>query len=204
MKHPARRAVSRAPAGLGLALLLLFGAGCFRSGNVAGPAPAGAAARASAAEAAISKWKEGPRAIARAMIAEYGEPDRVTRRALRWDRRGPWAKIIAHRSAWPEILGKRDKDYLEQTLDYRVPDDRVAELQHFDERLEINRRGGQLSARSPNEATNILILNLAREIGAGVRDSASARALAARIEALAKAGKSSPYRERLLFPPRAK
>ena len=138
------------------------------------------------------------------MIAEYGAPDRVSRLALRWSGNVPWDKTIAHRSAWPEVLGPRKRDYLEQTVAYRVPPSKAPEIQRFDARLELNLRDGQMSARSPNEPTNILLLNLAHEIATGRRDVVSARAFAARTEALAKSGKSSAYMERLLFSLKAK
>lgn len=200
----ARRAALAHHAGLGLMLLLLLFAAHGRLGSNASPAPSGAQVPPSAAEKAIRHWSEGPRATARLMIAEYGAPDSASWRALRWIGNGPWAKTIVHRSAWPRVFGPRKRDWLEQTVSLFVPEAAVADLQGFDERIEINRPEAQVSARSPSEATNILLLNLARDIAAGKRDVRSAREFAARAEALAKEGKSSIYRERLLFPSRAK
>jgi len=199
----ARRAALAHHAGLGLLLVFLLYAADGRVGSEAAPA-AEAAAPASAAESVISHWREGPRATARQMIAEYGPPGKATWRALRWTGAGPWAKIIAHRDAWPRIAGARKHDWLEQTVSFRVPVKAEDELHRFDERIEINASAGQLTSLSPDEPTNILLLNLAQEIATGKRDVRSAREFAARTEALARAGKSSVYRERLLFPPQSK
>src|SRR4051794_10824355 len=99
----ARRAALAHHAGLGLTLVLLFAA-YGRMRTSAAPAATGAQAPASAAEKAVRHWSEGPRATALRMIAEYGPPDRAGWRELRWTDKGPWAKIIAHRSAWPRVL----------------------------------------------------------------------------------------------------
>lgn len=199
----ARRAALAHHAGLALVLALVFAARVQLDPRAA-PARTGAQVPPSAAEKAIRHWSAGPRATARLMIAEYGPPDGASWRALRWAGAGPWAKIIAHRSAWPRIFGPRSRDWLEQTVSYLVPAKAVGELQLFDDRIEINRRDAQMSSRSPDEPTNTLLLNLAYEIAEGKRDVRSARELAARVQALAKEGKTSVYRERLLFPPRSK
>jgi hypothetical protein len=180
------------------ALLLLSGA-C--AGSKADPPPIGTRTGNSAAEAMIRAWPAGARATARAMIAEYGQPDRSTGRELRWTGNGPWAKTIVHRRAWSRFNKERTGDYLEQTVAYRVPETRVDELRRFDDRLEINGRSGQMSAWSSSEALNVLLLNLAHEIVSGRRNARSARSFVEKAVEFSKAGKSSVYMERLLFPP---
>lgn len=151
-------------------------------------------------EAVIQKWSESARATARAMIAKYGEPSRYTDGALVWFNNGPWAKTVAYRSAWPHFLGKRDKDYLEQTIAYRVPVEKVDDLKRFDRRLEVNESSGQLSSRSESEAMNFLALNLADEIVKEKRSVEDARDFYTKTESLSKAGKSSRYLDGFLFP----
>ncbi len=183
------------------AAFLLCSGACGLAGSKADPPPSGSGTAVSAAESAIRTWPAGARATARAMIDKYGEPDRLTEGALRWTGNGPWAKTIVHRRAWSPFLGNRTHDYLEQTVDYQIPRGRADELRRFDERLEINERGGQLSAWSPSEPMNVLILNMAHEIASGRRDARSARSFVAKAVEFSKAGKSSVYMERLLFPP---
>lgn len=183
---------------MGLALLLLSAA-CGRAGSKAAPPSIGMTVEISSAEALIRNWPEAPRATARAMIAKYGEPNSGTTRALRWIANGPWEKTIAHRSAWPHILGTRTGDSLEQTVACRFPDEKTEDLRRFDVRLELSGSVGRMSARSESESMNFLILNLAHEIAVGARSVKSAREFIRRTEALSKAGKSSAYTEGLLY-----
>lgn len=195
----ARRAALAHHAGFGLMLLFLYWAHGRVGSDAAPNAP-----DAPAAEDAIRHWKEGPRAVARQMIAEYGPPQQAGWRQLRWTDNGPWVQTIVHRSAFPRVLGPRKRDWLEQTVSYLAPVQAVDDIHAFDERVEVNRRAAQMSSRSPDEPTNILLLNLAQEVASGRRDVRSARELAARTEALAKEGKTSVYTQRLLFRPRSK
>jgi hypothetical protein len=187
MKILASSAGAARAAGLGLFLLLLAGWNA-------------AKASSSPAEAAIQDWPEPARATARLMIARYGEPGRADADALRWSGNGPWAKTIVHR-AGPDLMGPRAGDCLEQTAADRVPPGRILDVRRFSERLAVNRRDEQMTARSPNERTNFLLVNLAHEIASGKRGFKSADAFYKRIEKLEKAGKSSPYTRGLLFPP---
>jgi hypothetical protein len=151
-------------------------------------------------ETVIQKWPEGARATAREMISKYGEPSRYTDGALVWFNNGPWQKTVVYSSAWPRFLGKKDKDYLEQTIAYRVPVEKVDDLKRFDRRLAVNESSGQLSSRSESEPMNFLALNLADEIVKEKRTVEDARDFYARTEKLSKAGKSSAYMSGFLFP----
>jgi hypothetical protein len=153
-------------------------------------------------ETAIRKWPAGARTTARVMISKYGEPSRFSAGSLVWFHNGPWLKTVVYRSAWPRIIGKRDKDYLEQTIAYQVPDEKVNDLKRFDARIKVSENGGQLSARSESEGMNFLALNLVDEIATGARSVEDARDFYSKTARLSKAGKSSAYMEGLLFPNR--
>ena len=166
----------------------------------AGPPPTEGTLASQTPESVIQKWPEGARLTAGAMIGKYGEPTRWSEGALVWIANGPWEKSVVYRSAWPHFVGKRDKDYLEQTIAYRVPNGKIEDLKRFDRRLEVNAGRGQLSSRSESESMNFLALNLADEISTGKRSVEDARDFYLRVERLSKAGKSSAYTEGLLFP----
>jgi hypothetical protein len=166
----------------------------------AGPPPTEGTLASQTPESVIQKWPEGARLSAGMMIGKYGEPTRWSEGALVWIANGPWEKSVVYRIAWPHFIGKRDKDYLEQTIAYRVPNDKIEDLKRFDRRLEVNAGRGQLSSRSESESMNFLALNLADEIATNKRSVEDARDFYLRVEKLAKAGKTSAYTEGLLFP----
>jgi hypothetical protein len=151
-------------------------------------------------ETVIRIWPEAARSTARAMIGKYGEPTRWSEGALVWIANGPWERTVVYRSAWPHFIGKRDKDYLEQTIAYRVPSEKIDQLRRFDRRIEVNTARGHLSARSESEAMNFLALNLADEIVTDKRSVEDARDFYMKTERLSKAGKSSAYMDGLMFP----
>ena len=220
MNHLNRSTAAAHAAGAGL-LLLLFSATFGRAGaaqaqdnqlgasqpaveptkdTFAGPPSTEGTASSQTPETVIRNWPEGARITARAMIAKYGQPTRYSEGALVWIANGPWEKTVVYRSAWPHFAGKKDKDYLEQTIAYRVPNEKIGELRRFDRRLEVNESRSQLSARSESEPMNFLALNLADEIVTDKRSAEEARDFYLKTERLAKAGKSSAYTEGFLFP----
>jgi hypothetical protein len=142
----------------------------------------------------LQGWTAEPRAIVRAMVASYGAPARFSDDSVVWYANAGWTRTVVYRIAAP-----RDKDFLEQTVSYGVPDGKVAELKRFDPRLRVDKASGRLSAQSESEPLNRLALNLAAEIVAGERSVEDARAFYRKTEELSKAGKGSPYLERLLF-----
>jgi hypothetical protein len=161
----------------------------------------GTAATTGTAESVIENWPKDSRATASAMIGKYGQPTRFTAESLIWIDNSPWDKTVVYRNAWSHLLGK--KDFLEQTVAYQVPSDKVEDLKRFDRRLEVNSAGGQLSARSDSEAMNYLALNLADEIVSDKRNVEDARAFFMKVQRLSKAGKSSAYMDGLLFTKRS-
>jgi hypothetical protein len=150
-------------------------------------------------EEAIRKWPEGARAAARAMIAKYGEPNRFTEGALVWIANGPWRKTVVYRSSWPSLFGRRGNEYVEQTVAYKVPVEKVNDLKRFDQRLLVNEDRGLLSSRSESEPMNFLALNLADEIVMNKRTVEDARDFYVKTAKLSESGKSSRYMDGLRF-----
>jgi hypothetical protein len=158
-----------------------------------------AASGPAAPRTSIDYWPALPRKIAFAAIEKYGEPDRIKADSLTWSGHGPWKRTVAHRDGWLDRSLRTHADFLEQTIQYRVPDDRVDDLRRFDPRLTVDRRTRELSFRSNDEAMNFLALNLADEIVARWKTVEDAREEARKIIQLRAAGKKSPYLERFLF-----
>lgn len=188
MKTIARRWTRRLAPGLGLLAMIV----CASRGIARSDAPA-------TPESIIRAWPAPQRAAAGAMIEKYGKPSQFDRRALVWFNNGAWKRTIVYRNAVHHAAKAPGNDFLQQTVGYIVPNDKVAALKLFDRRLEVSTTAGELTFTSDREATNLLALNLADEIVAGKRTVAGARAFFVKTSRLAASGKSSPYREALRF-----
>jgi len=193
-------------AGLGLLALAAVATTIALSAQSGGPSardlesgtiPRSASARTP--ETIIREWPECARSAALAMIEKYGQPKWVSVQALVWYNNGPWQKTVVYRKAWPNSLAARDKDYLEQTIFYQVPNDKINTLKDFNPRIAVNKAREELSSRSESESMNTLALNLADEIITDKRSARNARIFYRDIERLSQSGKTSPYMERLLF-----
>ena len=188
METIARQGTRIFAAGIGLLALLVW--------------PATRIAHAAAAatpEAVIQTWPAPERATAGAMLAKYGPPNQFDRRALVWFNNGNWKRTIVYRQPLHHSAKAPGKDFLQQTVGYIVPDDKIAVVKRFNSRLEVSPTAGELTFASDSEATNLLALNLADEIVAGKRSVAQAREFFAKTSRLAASGKSSPYLDGLRF-----
>lgn len=134
------------------------------------------------------------------MIEKYGPPDRVETLRLVWENRGPWKRLVV----WDQ-LGFLDNDRagrnIEGTIAYAVSEDKRGALASFSRGIHVSADGVELSARSPSEERNFLMLNLADAIVKGLTTPEAARDTYLRTIRLADAGKSSPTMKGLLFRP---
>lgn len=187
-KRPISDRIGRAVAFCGLALAAMGMAG-----------PTSEADRQSAVQAITRGWPAPSQEAAAVMIERYGRPDGYEGDSLTWYDNGPWLRTIVHREGYRDRSLARPEAVLQQTVGYRVPLAKFAELERFDPRLVPNRTRGELSVRSESEAVNFLLMNLADEIIMGWNDVEGAKRIYAQVSALAKSGKSSPYMEGLRF-----
>lgn len=164
-------------------------------------APFGASQRASLAGDIIAGWSPASRLVAAAMLEQYGSPDALASDGLGWKNKGRWKKIVVRDRTDLRVLETGAAGMLEQTVAYRMPEDRRRELAGFSDEVRVSPDGTALTARSDGEAINFLALNLAVAIGRGDIDAAGARNSYKRAVDLSKAGKSSPLMRELLFPP---
>lgn len=177
-------------AGLGFAVFLAAAGGAFAATN-------------EAPETVVQSWSKDLQAQAQALIERYGKPNASDANSLSWFDNGPWRKTVLHREGFTHPMMGPDRDHLEQVVAYQVPEGKVADLQRFDKRIEVNRATDEMSSRADTESLNFLALNLADEIIRGERTVQGARAFARKVKMLEKTGKSSPYLEGLLFSKRS-
>ncbi|MDP3542717.1 MAG: hypothetical protein Q8T11_09665 [Elusimicrobiota bacterium] len=185
-------------AGLGFAAVLASAAGIvYAQSNV--ETASEAAVESGSAEMVIQKWPKSVQTEARMLIDRYGQPGTVEENRLVWEDNGPWKRTVMHREGMTRPMIGKNRDHLEQVISREVPEDKVAELEKFDKRIKVDRAAGELSSRSDSERMNFLTLNLADDIVKGQRTAADARSFAKQVQALEKAGKSSPYLDGLIF-----
>ncbi len=162
-------------------------------------------AHRSADSASISKiigaWPERPRLGAKEMIAKYGAPQEATSERLIWHKAGPFKRITVLNLETPHDFPLPHVDFLEHTIEYNVPQDKVGDLIAFDASSTINRTVGELSARCDLEGHNILTLNLDHDIVTGKKTVEQARQAFGEIVQQDVTGKHPAYVEALQFQP---
>ncbi len=149
----------------------------------------------------IAQWPERPRLGANMMMAQYGPPQEATSENLVWHNQGPYKRIMVTRQEIPHDFPRPHMDFLEHTVDYRVPADKADELLAYDGSVTINRTAGEMSARCDLEGHNILTLNLAHDIITGKTDPRSARIAFGQNVTEDSMGKNPPYVTTLQFKP---
>lgn len=144
------------------------------------------------AESIVADWPEPSRRTALAMIEKHGQPNRRDEFSLTWFGLYRGRRTVVHRS-------NSSAGVVEQVVLYRVPAAKAGALALFDDRIEVDRSAAEMAARSESVRTNFLLLNLAHEIASGFRTVAEAQQFRERQMRLAAAGKSSRYRDGLIF-----
>jgi hypothetical protein len=120
-------------------------------------------------------WPVESRRASEDILNRYGKPDISTGEMLVWKKRGPWEQITVSRTGALHRFPFEHYDVLEQSIQYRVPVEKLQDLIMFDGSLLIDRTRGTMSARCDHESSNILILNLAHEVATGEKSVAEAR-----------------------------
>jgi len=114
--------------------------------------------------ATTAEWPESSKAAINALVAKYGLPTSLTEETVVWNTSEPFKHSIVFKEEVVHQFPMEHKDVLMQTVDYRVPLDKVSQLSKFDGSLIVDRTKGELSARNDKEEMNILSLNLADKI----------------------------------------
>lgn len=149
----------------------------------------------------LAAWPERPRLGAQQMIAAYGAPQEVTAEQLVWHKPGKYKRITVTREEHHHDFPLPHTDYMEHTIDYKVPAGKADELAKYDGSCTFDRTRGELSARCDLEGHNLLTLNLAHDIITGKVDAAEARKMFGKTVADDMAGKYPPYTVALQFEP---
>src|ERR1700751_5251456 len=77
-------------------------------------------------------WPKMSLAVAADLITQYGMPQESNSRQLTWYDNRPWKRTVLYREEIQHNFPYPHKDILEQTVNYRVPLGKVADLLQYD------------------------------------------------------------------------
>jgi hypothetical protein len=121
------------------------------------------------------EWPEPSKAAINSLTAKYGLPAAVTEEMVVWNDTGSFKRSIVYKEQVDHQFPIQHSDVLVQTVNYRVPLDKVERVSKFSGSILIDRTKGELSARNDKEEMNILALNLADKIIRGEKTVEQAR-----------------------------
>jgi len=117
----------------------------------------------------LGAWPSASRRVAVELVSKYGPPHDIAAQALTWHGNGPWKRTVLHRTGAKHNFPLPHEDILEQTVSYRVPNEKIDKLVAYDGSLIVDRTRGELTAHCDSEAQNNIMLNLADDIVTGQR-----------------------------------
>jgi hypothetical protein len=144
-------------------------------------------------------WPQSSKTAIQTLTSKYGLPSAVTDEMVVWNNTSPFKRSVVYREEVTHQFPMEHSDVLLQTVDYKIPQDKVAHLSKFDGSLIIDRTKGELSARNEREEMNILSLNLADQIVRGEMSVEEARREYSRNAESFSAGTSSQMVSSLNF-----
>jgi predicted outer membrane protein len=170
-----------------------------------GQAGAAAAARGGVDKAEVDRiiagWLPRPRLGASMLMAKYGMPQAATPMKLTWNDAGQFKRIEVMNLETPHDFPLPHVDFMEHTISYQVPADKIGDLLVFDGSSTIQRTTGELSARCDLEAHNVLTLNLNHDIITGKKSVEEARQAFGEHVQKEMMGNPTPYVQALQFKP---
>jgi len=171
-----------------------------QAAHSAAPQPTPVSAEAAAwVQKTLVGWPKVSLAVAADLITKYGLPRESNARELAWYDNGPWKRTVLHKEEIPHNFPYPHQDVLEQTVNYRVPIDKVADLLKYDGSLVIDRTRGELTVHCDNEQSNTLTLNIANDIVTGNRSLEQALGYHAQVIRGVQIGEPETYPYKLRF-----
>ena len=177
---------------LPLALLCMLPAGAALAQKAVAPTPlptptatvAQTASTPAAHEWAARNLKDWPverQVLAAHLVTRYGDPQEVTARSLTWYDNGAWKRTILYKDGDLHRFPLPHHDVLWQTVNYKVPLNKVVPLLTYDGSILIDRTRGEITAHCDSEEANTLILNIANTIVTGENTVEQAMAYHAQV-----------------------
>ncbi|WP_408095497.1 hypothetical protein ACJVC5_10680 [Peredibacter sp. HCB2-198] len=149
--------------------------------------------------AVIKDWPLASKSATNSMINKYGLPSIVSADQLIWYNTAPFKRTVVYKEEWKHHFPYEHSDVLVQTVDYRVPRDKLDEISQLDGSLLVDRTKGELAARSDKEEMNFLALNLADKVIRGDMSVSKAKSTYEKSALAFSAGTSNQYLTGLNF-----
>ena len=146
-------------------------------------------------------WPALIQSLAVELLRRYGTPQERGTRHLAWYDNAPWKRTVLWKEGAPHNFPRPHQDILEQTIDYRVPLEKVPELLSYNGSLLVDHTRGELTVHCDSERANLLTLNIADDIVKGERTADQGSAYHAQVVRGLEIGESEAYPQRLKFAP---
>jgi hypothetical protein len=167
--------------------------------HTARPLPPVSAEAAAWVQKNLEGWPKITLAVATDLVTKYGQPNASNAGQLTWYDNGPWKRTVLYKEELQHNFPYPHKDILEQTVNYRVPLEKIADLVKYDGSLVVDRTRGELTIHCNNEESNTLILNIADDIVKGDRSVEQALAYHAQVIRGVQIGEPETYPYELRF-----
>jgi hypothetical protein len=149
----------------------------------------------------IATWPQASKVATEEMLSKYGNPQIISDEFLVWNSSGIFKRSVVYKQGVLHSFPTPHTDVLEQTINYKVPTQKIDDLWAFDGSLLLDRTKGEISSRCDQEAMNILALNLADEIIRNKVSISGARKEFLETSRALGAGDRSKFSSQLSFPP---
>ena len=177
---------------LTLAVLLLLPASTALAQKVIAPTPLPSPTQAVAATTStqaahdwaartLPGWPVERQVLAAHLVTRYGEPQEMTASSLTWHDNGPWKRTVLYKDGDLHNFPLPHHDVLWQTINYKVPLNKVVALMTYDGSILIDRTRGEVTVHCDSEAANILTFNIANTIVSGENTVEQAMAYHAQV-----------------------
>jgi hypothetical protein len=143
----------------------------------------------------IRPWPDIARRAAYQVLHVHGPPHELDQRSLRWDRLGPWKRVVVCADD-----GDQDRhDVVEAIIEATVPDERRGALDEVAAEFRVTVGDGELTVHGPDLHANAVTLNVVHSLVVEGLDPQAARERRFRDLAALRDGRAPADADRLHF-----
>lgn len=112
----------------------------------------------------VRHWPEKSQALVRTIAHKYGAPRESLDSRLIWHNNRPWKQTVIYREANQHNFPASHTDLLAQTINYKVPVGKLADIAAFNGSIVVDRTAGEVTSKCDREGINYLALNIVNDI----------------------------------------